>query len=520
VSAHGYVPPWSTPRLARALGLKPDTPPLDVVSRAVHELGVAQTAEALETPFAFWCDAGDDVVAARDGFGLAPLAWARGADGRIALSVDVAALAEGRHVDLGSAADYARFGWLPRVERTFFEGLSMVPHGHALVARGGFAERVELAPFSPARAAAVPGAPHEVVAGFWSRFADACEARAGGERVAVSLSGGLDSPLVAAALLERGVEVFGVTAAASVHDEELPLTRAVAAHLGIELEVLVVDEVGVFAGWDARRARAVEPREDWRPTRARLWALAEARGARALFSGTGADPLLVPPRDTARGVVRQRGLRGVVELALGRALHGVRPALRPRFDDDTSPPPIPAWASEELRRATEPAPDGETTGEAITRFGVRDGLRAGALYETTHGTWPRMVEATWDPARPGFVRYPFFAREVVEYVLSLPHVPWCAGKELLRAAGRGRLPEAALSRPKTPLAGPLPGGLDPAGRAAVLGDLEAAGRIVEIERLAHLADTEDLTALGEAWTALALANWWAERKGSDRETRE
>jgi asparagine synthase (glutamine-hydrolysing) len=50
------------------------------------------------------------------------------------------------------------------------------------------------------------------------------------------------------------------------------------------------------------------------------------------------------------------------------------------------------------------------------------------------------------------VRYPFFDIRLVEDVLAMPPIPWFINKRLLRANGRGKLPEPVLRRPKTVVA--------------------------------------------------------------------
>jgi asparagine synthase (glutamine-hydrolysing) len=51
------------------------------------------------------------------------------------------------------------------------------------------------------------------------------------------------------------------------------------------------------------------------------------------------------------------------------------------------------------------------------------------------------------------VRHPFIDVRLIDYLLSIPAVPWCAQKHILRRAMKHRLPPAVLHRPKTPLAG-------------------------------------------------------------------
>jgi asparagine synthase (glutamine-hydrolysing) len=62
----------------------------------------------------------------------------------------------------------------------------------------------------------------------------------------------------------------------------------------------------------------------------------------------------------------------------------------------------------------------------------------------------------FDPAVTGErieCRHPFMDLRVVRFCLTLPPVPWCVRKELLRRAMRGHLPDSIVQRPKTPMQG-------------------------------------------------------------------
>lgn len=52
---------------------------------------------------------------------------------------------------------------------------------------------------------------------------------------------------------------------------------------------------------------------------------------------------------------------------------------------------------------------------------------------------------------PVEIRHPFFDLRVVNFLLALPGLPWCADKEILRQAGRGILPDEVRLRRKSPL---------------------------------------------------------------------
>jgi asparagine synthase (glutamine-hydrolysing) len=50
-------------------------------------------------------------------------------------------------------------------------------------------------------------------------------------------------------------------------------------------------------------------------------------------------------------------------------------------------------------------------------------------------------------------RHPYVDIRLLRFMLSVPALPWCRRKHIVRCATRGVLPEAVRSRPKTPLNG-------------------------------------------------------------------
>jgi asparagine synthase (glutamine-hydrolysing) len=54
---------------------------------------------------------------------------------------------------------------------------------------------------------------------------------------------------------------------------------------------------------------------------------------------------------------------------------------------------------------------------------------------------------------PAVCLHPFWDVRLLRFLLTVPAVPWCRGKYLIRAALRGLVPEAVRLRPKTPLPG-------------------------------------------------------------------
>jgi asparagine synthase (glutamine-hydrolysing) len=50
-------------------------------------------------------------------------------------------------------------------------------------------------------------------------------------------------------------------------------------------------------------------------------------------------------------------------------------------------------------------------------------------------------------------RHPFLDLRLLQYMLTLPTMPWCRSKLIIRRSMRGLLPRAVLRRRKTPLTG-------------------------------------------------------------------
>jgi len=62
------------------------------------------------------------------------------------------------------------------------------------------------------------------------------------------------------------------------------------------------------------------------------------------------------------------------------------------------------------------------------------------------------IREWYDPGVSGLAlefEFPFMDVRLMEYLLALPPLPWCADKSILRLAMRDRLPQAILERPKT-----------------------------------------------------------------------
>ena len=290
-------------------------------------------------------------------------------------------------------------------------------------------------------------------------------------RVAVSLSGGLDSSMVAATaveLLAQKSEAFDVRAHTAVYDRLIPGDREryyaglVAEGIGIPIDYLVLDDYRLFERWDEPGVGQSEPNTD--PLRVIFVELARAAAAhsRVMLDGDGGDPALLPTLLVdLLGVVPLGQLIADVlrHLVLWRRLPplGARSRLVRRVGTQLRRPLYPPWLAPDfaarlgLAERWEKYHEKEEEQERRRVHPTRDR----AYRQFGSPLWARMFEYQ-DPAEtrvPIEVRHPFFDIRLVRFGLALPPVPWCVRKTVLRLALPRAVPESVRWRPKTPLAG-------------------------------------------------------------------
>ena len=140
-------------------------------------------------------------------------------------------------------------------------------------------------------------------------------------------------------------------------------------------------------------------------------------------------------------------------------------------------------------------------------------IRADAVELITGGAGPELF-TSYDPDAnhaPGGRTAPLFDLRVVEFLLSLPPIPWAVDKTILRQTARARsLPESISARPKSPLAGdPRDELLRRSGESAEkrMNASAALGHYVVSERLPSLAAAVGTELLWPLQRALSLEHW-------------
>jgi asparagine synthase (glutamine-hydrolysing) len=420
--------------------------------------------------FLIWDEARQEAFFATDSFAVRPLFHATLPGGALAVSNTLGALkcvpGVALALDEVAVAGYLLFGMSIEEEGTLFTGVGRLQRGHCgrWCAKGGFHTRPYWTLSAEPELRLRDG--REYVEAFRELLGASVRDRVRGSPVSVEMSGGLDSPLLAA-LAQRELEAAGVEAgvhgwcysyAAAFPDPEPPFAKLAAKHLGVPLHMFDASRVAALDGAPARRAAPLQPLGTVSHAGAR-----EMLGhSRIALSGYDGDGLLMVSLSRLWRETRERkavgSLAGALLALVPVAVHNrrlprvrlrstLRRRLRPRPD-----PPFPGWLREDV----------------VARLGLRERVDALRRPRSAAGDDPHvparnsLQTVLWTDLFEGYdagatglpraVMHPLMDRRVVAFLQSLPPIPWCIEKHILRRAGEGLLPPEILRRPKTALA--------------------------------------------------------------------
>lgn len=455
-------------RLAGQIGAQVGPMPDALLCLHAYAAWGEHCVESLSGDFAFvlWDDDRQCLIAVRDQLGARALFHARvGSTWYISDSLDwmIGRAGMSRALDDYWIADLLTLGFSREFERTVYRDIQRLAPAHVLrlteagplVRRYWRMEIAEPIHF-PARST------------YSERFrelvSEAIADRLPPGRVGISMSGGLDSTTLAACAVEITGSPSRIVAETSTDLES--------AHLGEEhFAALAARHLGIE--WRAEDMEASAPDPDWRSSALRppepMGAIVSASQDRRMlaakadlaavwFDGEGPDNALVFERDAylawlvrrhAWGrlggalaqYVRTKGLRGWWQTA-------VRYTRPPR--DNTVAALLPRWLN----------PDFANRLHLVERI---QSLGNGG--DSSHPWHPEAMASFTSPIwqshfadfdfletlGPVVWRHPYLDVRVLEYLLSVPPVPWGWKKQLVREAMRGRLPPELLAREKTPI---------------------------------------------------------------------
>jgi asparagine synthase (glutamine-hydrolysing) len=370
-------------------------------------------------------------------------------------------------LDEKALADFLLFGWNLDTSATAFADIRRLPAGHRLVlSPEGL--RIE--------AYWTPKVPDELrhsrqqdyIDQFLEIFASAVSDRIRTSQVGIFLSGGLDSSSVACMALGQLQQrsLRGRLWAAThvfdrlIPDGERPFAAQVSAALGITQEFFPVDDFKPYDEfWDTETAQTPEPNVRSFLSAYRNSARESGTHARVFLAGNGGDEGLRPPGDyylclLREGRIGRWGADFVRHLVAHRELphHRVRATLRAAVGRAAPGPVFPDWLNPDLVRRWELK---SRWHDFWAAYRVHRSRIPAYMTNMTNGVMVRYFERI-DAGHTGIPleRYsPLFDLRLLEFLFSLPTVPWKIDKFLLRRAMQGRLPEGIVHRPKTPLAG-------------------------------------------------------------------
>lgn len=481
--------------------------------------------------FVLWDETLGRLMAARDQLGARALFHAA-AGGRQFVSDSLSWLASRPEIDRALddhwIADFLAMGRSLDFHRTVFAAIARLPPGHVLTLAGAGARTRAYWTLD------VPEPLHyrdgrQYAEHFRALVAEAVADRLPvSGRVGVSMSGGLDSPTLAAFTV-ASVGDRGRVVAECVHyerlmpDDEARFSTLAADHLGITLRLRAVDDLAYDRDWRHRGVRTAEP------TRSIVF----AHGTRLIMSemaaaapvwlyGEGPDNAFRFERDAYLSWLLQRGewrrLMGAVLPYLRLKGHEVWKGKTQRGEGTQAaaadPGILPPWLDRDFAARMHLDERVREANEIIDRS---HRWHPKAMGSFTNPIWQAFfADRDLDESFAGLVwRHPFLDLRVLEFMLSVPPVPWARNKLLMRQAMQGWLPRQILDRPKTPLAAsPLEAAVHRLGLDALeVPDL--LEKYVSTENIPARPDAEgDLSAL---IAIHALDHWMVYNSDTGRE---
>ena len=440
--------------------------------------------------FAIWDDRRKRLFCARDHFGVKPFFYTHTGNS-FNFSSSLTVLKVSTELNEIAIGDYLLFGVNQDQSTTIFKEIQRLPPGHTLtVENNQFKIQRYWTPSLPPEVRFRD--PETYVERFSELLDNAVADRLGTGRVAISMSGGLDSTSLAA-IASKHAEVAGFTVVydSLIPDEERRYSSLAAKHLGIPITHLNADAYSLFDGeMDQAEPFLISPLTGQFNDLLRLC----AGFAPVALTGYDGDSLMNEPRIRIRTRIR-RMLRK-------NDYHGF----------------FPEWIDESFAMRT-------NLRERLRDFWVKreDGKRPAAMRALKSNIWTALFEG-YDPVATRLnleVRHPFIDLRLVEYLLAIPAVPWCVDKHILRCAMKNKLPEAVLNRHKTGLAG------DPAlqlvRRASVrwLDSFEVSPQLrafVNLDRRRSVVEEETADGLWASLRVFALNYWLTHSRPSVRRT--
>lgn len=525
----------STDLIAR-LGRRFESPPTDaeLILLAYHAWKEECVNHLIgDFAFAIWDGLAQTLFCARDQFGVKPFYYAHTNNSFIfSNTLNTIRL----HPSISDAlnetaiADYLVFGLNHNLESTTFRDIHRLPAGHSLSISNRSASKRRY--WTPAANDTV-NATGNCVEQFHDLLTTATKDRLRTTQVTVSMSGGLDSTSLAAIAKDLLSEYpdSSIRACTNVYDslfqdEERHYSTLAANALGVPITHLPADHHPLFASDSAIDLNQPEPFL-MSPYAAQFNGLLRelAHDGRVALTGYDGDAFMTErPGNYFQNCARKLKIAELLSsmawyVRTHRSLPpvGFRTGLKRMFRREQRAE-FPQWLDDEF----------------ATRVDLRERCREwNAGTPSTNHTHPGALRAidsrVWAPLFEGYdpgatrltleLRHPFIDVRLIDYLLSLPPVPWCVNKYILRCALSKRLPGAILNRPKTPLASDPTLHLVKAASVRCLDRFDVnpqLTRFVNLNRRRRLADEQTSDGRRANLRVFALNHWLTHSLPIDR----
>lgn len=497
------------------------TTDVDLILHAYHVWGEDCVKHLLgDFAFTIWDGRKQRLFCARDHFGVKPFYYTQVANHLLfSNTLNCVRIHPAVSDNLNELAigDFLLFGYNQEPTTTTFADIQRLPAAHYLTWSEG-ALRLNHYWTLPVDGHIRYKSTSDYVDHFRELLRTAVDDRLRTDCVGVYMSGGLDSTSVAATaheLLLKKSKPFNLRAYTVVYDQLIPdqeryYSGLVAKKLGIPIHYLVVDGYRLYERWERPELCWPEPAEH--PLLAILIDQLDQAVAhsRVVLRGEGGDPILYPSNLYFSDLVKELRF-GCLVTEVGQYVlsHGRLPGLGFRsrlkrwlgLGKPPWQPPFPAWLNPTLAERLdllgrleklnkEPRPIHPVRPEA---------------YQSLISPYWQYVFENYDPGITSFpveARQPFFDLRLVNYLLSIPPMPWCVDKELLRVAMRGTLPESVRLRPKAPLAG------DPVSKLLQHPDARWVNNFKAIPELAKYVDRDAVPQVTGTQEKLDASELW------------
>jgi asparagine synthase (glutamine-hydrolysing) len=443
--------------------------------------------------FAIWDARRQRYFCARDHFGVKPFYFTH-IDNEFAFSSSLNELRLNPRVSntLNEIAvgDYLLFGVNQDLSTTIFKDIQRLKPGHTLTVANG---SITIKPYwSPESSTEVRFRdPSSYVERFSELLRLAVKNRIDTDRVAISMSGGLDSTSLAALAREQGKDVhgFAVVYDSLIPDEERHYSTLAAEHISIPVTHLNADRYSLF---DAQTPDEMDQPEPF------LISALTGQFNDLLRLGADFSPIMLTgyDGDAFMNVPQPPGVKTRIKRLIGKK-----------------------------RTATEGIPYSWLDESFVKRTDLIERWRRPSVNQASpfNPIWTALFEG-YDPISTKLnleVRHPFMDVRLVEFLSSIPVRPWRVNKHILRVAMRNKLPAAVLNRSKTPLA------CDPALQLARRGSVRCVDSFevspqlrafVNLTRRRSLADEETSDGLWANLRIFALNYWLTNSQSVVRRT--